>query len=70
MGHIGKNTSFLRVVELFCDLKQGKIFETDYFNNYSINSILAMLYITYVEASYGEKGKFYSDISIYVCILT
>ena len=50
------------MAELFCDLKQWKIIETDYFDNYSINPILAMLYITYVEASHGEKEKFNSDL--------
>lgn len=65
-----KKTSFLRVAELFCDLKQWKIIETDYFDNYSINPILAMLYITYVEASHGEKEKFNSDLySPFCCII-
>ena len=50
-------TSFLVMAELFYDLKQWKIVETDSFNSYPINPILDMLYITYVEASHWEKRK-------------
>lgn len=51
------------MAELFYDLKQWKIVETDSFNSDSINPIPHLPYIPYFEASYRIKKKKNSSLT-------